>query len=314
MSINGALCVIVSQTYTDIYCKTPPQSAGTYDIILSQNSKSSTYSSKITYSTSSSPSISSVTPSTANPTLQTVITIAGLNFLDGQTEVILKNADQSYFQNCYILSLTSTEIKCKLNGGETGSYLLYVSTPSGNSGDKNFAYETRITNISSTTGSSSGGNLITITGTNFSTDVLDNQVVIGTLLENYYCDIQSVTSTQIVCMTRPVIQNSILLNKSTDFIVMQKLADHAICDVACEFTYSNANIFLVSAISKSEVMANDVVTFTVDKDLSLDTVKVWLKNDTLKQELTPSEITTTSVSFVMPKLNSGNYSAFVLSQ
>lgn len=61
-------------------------------------------------------------------------------------------------------------------------------------------YDFAITSVSPKSGSYYGGTLLTITGTNFSPVSGDTLVYIGSTL-NWFCNIESITTTQIKCRT-----------------------------------------------------------------------------------------------------------------
>lgn len=58
--------------------------------------------------------------------------------------------------------------------------------------------ESKVTNIAPLTGSYLGGTVVTITGTNFSTNKLDNPVKVG----DYWCDVLTTMATKITCRVR----------------------------------------------------------------------------------------------------------------
>ena len=102
-------------------------------------------------------------------------------------------------------------ITVKFNGAPIGTYTFSVtanSTPSKygilDTSAISFQTSSTVTNISPSTGSVLGGTLLTITGTNFSTKILDQAVSITTSPSNYVmCDIITATTTQLTCRIRP---------------------------------------------------------------------------------------------------------------
>ena len=102
-------------------------------------------------------------------------------------------------------------ITVKFNGAPIGAYTFVVtanSLPSKygilDSSAIIFQTSSTVTNISPSTGSVLGGTLLTITGTNFSTKILDQAVSITTSPSNYVmCDIITATTTQLTCRIRP---------------------------------------------------------------------------------------------------------------
>lgn len=87
-----------------------------------------------------------------------------------------------------VLSLfNGTQITCGIPGGIAGTYAVEVTvaghgdaTPLNNSNV--FIYELVVESISPRTGSNNGGTLVTITGRNFATDVLETIISVGDYL------------------------------------------------------------------------------------------------------------------------------------
>jgi hypothetical protein len=104
----------------------------------------------------------------------------------------------------YIIAIdddsTPKTISIKFPGAESGFYLLQVETEEDGLWDYlNCEIQTigEITNISPTSGSASGGTLLTITGRHFSTLKTDNNVTIGQ--NGPDCIVEETSDTEIVC-------------------------------------------------------------------------------------------------------------------
>ena len=125
---------------------------------------------------STAPTLSSISPTSCNPALKGALTINGNRFGTNVTavKVFLSNSTGKVYQ-LKILSLTDTQIKAGLPGGNAGTYKVEVNVATtGDSltftvGANQFSYEVVINSISPSSGSYYGGTLLTITGTNFST-------------------------------------------------------------------------------------------------------------------------------------------------
>lgn len=65
-------------------------------------------------------------------------------------------------------------------------------------------------------------------------------MAIGDENENYYCDVQSATTTVITCITRPIGNPSIHKDTATKLFMKIKLAEDAVCTGDCSFTYNSA--------------------------------------------------------------------------
>lgn len=101
--------------------------------------------------------------------------------------------------------------------------------------------------------------MITITGYNFSTDGLDNNVRIG----KTDCIVESSSNTQITCRTLPKVTDSsnVMSNKET-LMVFLKLSEEAVCETStglCDFTWlsSNGIANLISSSVDWSTTAND---------------------------------------------------------
>jgi hypothetical protein len=78
-----------------------------------------------------------------------------------------------------LLALNDSSAQVGLPGGLAGTYLLYLNLQTNSAGDSvpattdanSFSYAVTVTSVSPSTGSYNGGTLLTITGTNFVTDI-----------------------------------------------------------------------------------------------------------------------------------------------
>ena len=99
----------------------------------------------------------------------------------------------------------------------------------------------KVTDFNPKQGSIEGGTLITITGYNFSTDGLDNNVRIG----KTDCIVQSSSNTEITCRTLPKRVDSSNIDANTEsLMVFLKLSEEAVCETAdgvCDFTWLQGN-------------------------------------------------------------------------
>lgn len=102
--------------------------------------------------------------------------------------------------NLYVISThTPTKtILVKFPGARSGNYTVFVKSVDHGFIDTdayNITVIGQVTNISPTYGSIYGGTIITITGENFSDNILDNPVKVG----DSYCDVLTTNSTTITC-------------------------------------------------------------------------------------------------------------------
>ncbi len=127
------------------------------------------------------PVINSLNISSASPVLKGSLRIYGTNFGTNKQDVTvfltnLTTGDIVYPLN--VLSINDTEILVKLSGGQTGKFKVSVGRLGFGFSDElspgvaNFNYEIVMTGVSPTSGSRSGGTVLTVTGRNFSPDLL----------------------------------------------------------------------------------------------------------------------------------------------
>jgi hypothetical protein len=155
----------------------------------------------------SAPSVISISPASANPTLKGVMEINGNGFGTNisAVQVFLSNSTGKIYQ-LSALMVNNTYIKVGLPGGGAGVYVVEVSiTGKGDSLPatalaNRFTYELVISSVSPSTGSIFGGTLLTITGVNFATDLTQTKVYVGPAL-NWFCTIESISTTQLTCRT-----------------------------------------------------------------------------------------------------------------
>jgi hypothetical protein len=219
-----------------------------------------------TDSSNSVPTINSISPTTQNPAIKGLLQIDGTGFGTNQSavNVFLSNSSGKVYQ-LSVLSINDTNIVAGLSGGLAGIFTVQVTLPSttGNSiaspGVDQFQYLFSITSVSPMSGSFNGGTLITITGTNFSPATSDTLVYIGGSL-NWFCNIESITTTQITCRTPPI---SKYYNPgvSERVVISTKLYQFNTCPGNnCNFTYefssASPNLTTISQSSANAVSLN----------------------------------------------------------
>jgi len=122
----------------------------------------------------------------------------------------IKNDIKNYSRDLYIMRVddAAKTFTVKFNGAPPESYYFAVASqatdgngnPYGRLSTAAISFQTSstVTNVSPSTGSVFGGTLLTITGTNFSTNKEDHAVKVG----DTYCDILTATATQLTCRVR----------------------------------------------------------------------------------------------------------------
>lgn len=182
-----------------------------------------------TNGSSSAPTITALSPASANPGIKGMLEISGSGFgIDPSVvKVFLSNATGKVYQ-LNIFNLNNTYIKTGLPGGLPGVFTVEVNLASsvGDSiaaspGVNTFTYAFSVSSISPSSGSIYGGTLLTITGENFSTDRQNTLVYIGDTL-NWFCTIESITTTEIKCRT-PAISRFYSVGSPVSVVVSTRL-------------------------------------------------------------------------------------------
>ena len=133
-------------------------------------------------------------------------------------------------------------ITIKFGGGPLDTYKTQVTSATyGDFGtkSKDLVVQAVLSDFTPKSGSIYGGTLITITGSVFSNDGLDNNVKIG----KTDCIVITSSTNQITCRTEPRKAES-ANNPSETFVVFLKATEEAKCEASnnCEFTWLDATL------------------------------------------------------------------------
>ncbi|MGW7689626.1 IPT/TIG domain-containing protein [Streptomyces asiaticus] len=146
---------------TQITARTPAGS-GTVKVTVTGPTGTSTQNVIFTYSTVAAPALNSLSPTSGPVGGGNTVTITGTN-LTGATQVLFGATPAT------ILTNTATQITVTAPAG-TGTVNVAVTTPGGTSNPLPYTYTTvsapTLTSLSPTSGPTSGGNTVTINGTN----------------------------------------------------------------------------------------------------------------------------------------------------
>lgn len=132
LTMDGKPMKIVSLGQSEIKVVTPNTvvdgEMATSEIVVTVNDK--TFSSSDCFAfmdEADQPTISSYEPASVNPNLKTQFTITGVNFdTVKETRVeLIRETDQLPCE-CFVISVTSTEVVCAIPGGYGGTYDVYV--------------------------------------------------------------------------------------------------------------------------------------------------------------------------------------------
>jgi hypothetical protein len=265
------------------------------------------------------PTIISLSPTSSNPGSKGTLQINGNNFGSNSSEISLFLSNSSgkvYTLN--ILTVNNTYISAGLSGGLAGTFTVQVNLPTtGDSiastpGADTFNYIVSISSISPQRGSITGGTLLTITGQNFNTDSQQTLVFIGSTL-NWMCNIESITSTTILCRT-PEISDEYTPGAPQDVVVTTRLIIQSQCTGTCTFTYlNNANSPNLTTLTTS----SNIINLAGTSFTSNSTCNISLTNTaTSLVSVIPSiNCTATSAAFTVPSsIISGNYDLRIRSE
>ena len=322
VEIDGEECKIISSNNIEIVCMTPPEPSGGSGEIKVKVFPSSdqsvfveTTSNSFSYSASKTPTVVSMSPSSASPVIKQDLTITGTNFgtsASDLTVTLVSPLDSDFNLPCNVVDSpapTNTQLTCRLGGGSSGEFNVQVnrsgygaSVAASTDSDK-FEFIIEITNVSPRSGSIQGGTIVTITGNNFSTVKNENQVTIGDSRTNL-CEIITATATEIVCRT---MADSSGITTGQDLRVLGRIQEVAICNTNCKFTYQEQKTPKILSLSPESVKSGDTVTvsgsnFTVNANkMEINVGGVMVPTS----DITVASVT--SLTFVMPQVSHGTY-------
>ena len=217
VNIGSNTCKLLSTSYTELTCITPPEGSSkrkkraTSDIVISLNGKSSS-GVNFFYDSSSTPTITSLSLSTARPAGGQELTITGTSFgyKGVTTRVIIQEKE------CNLVSWIETEIVCTLPPLSHGTHKVIVETQKNgyadNSAVSGITVSFSLSGAYPRIGSFNGGTKITIEGSGFG----NCSQVVFSVGQEHTCipvDDTSCMDTSVVCIvtknpTKHVVWNS----------------------------------------------------------------------------------------------------------
>ena len=163
-----AASYVVFSSATQVTARTPAGTAGARDVqITNPNGQSATRAGAFTYTTSTTPTLTSVSPTSGPTTGGTTITLTGTNFVSGATVRVGGVAATN------VAFSSATRVTARTPAGTAGARDVRITNPNGQSATRTgaFTYTTSttptLTSVSPTSGPTTGGTTITLTGTNF---------------------------------------------------------------------------------------------------------------------------------------------------
>jgi hypothetical protein len=243
---DSTVCTVLTTSATQITCfiegfdQTTLNTGSAYTVTVTVNSVvDSTQSVQLLTTKQNGLSIS---PNSVSPVLATNLTVTldsgypeTLNAADF-TAHLIDATNSTNTRALYVVSVddSTKTIVIKFPGADSGDYLVQVESSSVGRIDKSaltLEVKAKVTGFSPNTSSYLGGQLITITGENFSTDPLDNPVRVGT----DWCYVQTTSASQITC--RIAERSTATAASAAELIVFLRTSEEAATDVARTFNF-----------------------------------------------------------------------------
>lgn len=192
VTVGSSSCTIIQATPGQIQCTVPAQGPSPSSATVGVISNGVTFPSSLTYTynAASSPSISSISP-TSGITGQ-VLTISGSNFVSGQTTVTVGGIP------CAVTSVSTTSITCTVGSSPAGNQPVVATVASIGRSNANiqFQYILQVNTISPSRGSYGGGQSVTVNGNGFNASSI-SVTVCGQPCQS----VTIVSNTQLTCVT-----------------------------------------------------------------------------------------------------------------
>lgn len=203
------------------------------DIVLSMGSVQGTSPGPFDVATSKIDSLS-VSPATVSPVVRQELTInvgalTNTGALASEfTATLVSQADPTVQRQLYVKSFTETnwQFVVVFPGAMSGLYWIRISHANMGRIDMyplQLTVESKVLALSHQSGSLLGGTVLTIDGTNFSSDPLDNPVKVG----DHQCNVESSTPTQIKCRIAATGITDLTTTIQTNVIVFLRTQEEA---------------------------------------------------------------------------------------
>lgn len=212
-----------------------------------------------------------ITPNNVSPILKTWVTIT-LDSTFPETMVLadfkakLKSTDTSSDftpLEMYIYEVNDGDktLRVKFPGAPSGEYKVELTHESIGRIDVSalvITTEAKVTGLSANSGSSLGGQVLTITGTNFSDDPYDNPVQV----DGYDCFVLTTSTTEITCRIDEVASDTPTMSTGI-VVVFLSTSEEAATDVDMEWTWASSSGTVETLTSAFDPATNkEIVTVT----------------------------------------------------
>ncbi|KAK3107766.1 hypothetical protein FSP39_021797 [Pinctada imbricata] len=231
-----------------LVCVTPSHAAAAVKVTVTSNGQ--TYAQQdLTYDAGSTPDITSISPTVGSAGTTLVLTGTNFGATNGDNMVLIDGTQ------CTVTSSSPTSVSCTIGSKAVGTYnvLLKVNGKGDSNNDKTFEYQLAISGINPASGSTSGGQTVTVSGSGFDSTV--QATVCGTA-----CTAKSgatQTTSQYVCVT-PDSTNTV--TQSCDVVVTQNSVSKTL---ASGYTYDSSITPEITGVSPARGGTGGGTTLTV---------------------------------------------------
>jgi hypothetical protein len=193
VTVGSSVCPIVQTAPGQVQCTVPAQGSNASPATIHVVSNGVTFpgSSSFTYSSASTPTITSVSPTSG--TSGATLTVTGTHFISGQTSVSVGGSP------CTSVSVSSSALLTfTVSSSPAGNQAVVVTVSSTGISNSNIqcAYSLQVTTASPSQGSYGGGQTVTVNGDGF------NTTSISVAICSQPCQsVTVVSNTQLTCVT-----------------------------------------------------------------------------------------------------------------
>ncbi|XP_041477742.1 fibrocystin-L-like isoform X1 [Lytechinus variegatus] len=213
VSVGGAACTVREFTYTSFVCITSPHSEGEYQIQVLVGQLESKWNTEdlkdFNYTVGSTPSITSFTPQVVYGS-STVMTFNGSFLSTSDVNLIKVDIGGS---NCVPTVASDTSVECDVSyvpvGTRAISFHIAGFGDAQFEGGKTVWSSKTLDSIDPSSGSTEGGQTVTIAGNGF---IAEDTLV---LIDGNPCEIQSLSLSEIVCITPPHLEESVTVSANS---------------------------------------------------------------------------------------------------